>query len=269
MTTPLTDGRAVPIPSPGAIVLRRRRVGPVTVTEALHPPRTVLRPHAHATGTITLVLAGEFSERVGGTSPVVVRDGAVFRCAGCPHMDVFEATGVHALHLAGLQAHAPRREWLHAVTARLPVLALALLGELWRDDPSAALARESLVEEIVVEMRGEAARPEGGPSPPPWLVAAVEMLHDRSGDHVTIGDIATEVGVHRVTLAREFRRQFRTTPGHYLRRIRLRRALRAIALEHRPLPQAALRAGFYDQSHLTRWVRRETGTTPGRVSGRT
>ena len=61
---------------------------------------------------------------------------------------------------------------------------------------------------------------------------------------------------------RMFRRQMRLTPQHYLRRLRVRLACHALVTRGNPLAEIAAAHGFYDQSHLVREFRRETGVTP-------
>lgn len=69
-------------------------------------------------------------------------------------------------------------------------------------------------------------------------------------------------GLDRWTLARQFRAAYGTSPTRYrtMRQLDLaRRLLRA----GRPAAEAAMVAGFADQSHLTRMFKRAYGLTPG------
>lgn len=98
---------------------------------------------------------------------------------------------------------------------------------------------------------------------PPWLEVAVEALMDMAGDSgLQIRDVARLVGVHPVHLARIHRQHFGCSPGAALRRQRVARA--AALLPTTSLSEAALEAGFADQSHMTRAFRRDYGTTPAR-----
>jgi AraC family transcriptional regulator len=54
------------------------------------------------------------------------------------------------------------------------------------------------------------------------------------------------------------------TLGQYVRELRLEAAQAELAQGARPLAEVALRAGFSDQSHLTRALKRATGLTPAR-----
>jgi AraC family transcriptional regulator len=68
--------------------------------------------------------------------------------------------------------------------------------------------------------------------------------------------------VHRGHLARMFRRYYRTTPGEYVRRLRVERACQELKRTNRPLADVAAALGFFDQSHFSGVFRRHTGLTP-------
>jgi AraC family transcriptional regulator len=68
--------------------------------------------------------------------------------------------------------------------------------------------------------------------------------------------------VHSVHLARQFKRTFGWTVGDYVRRLRVEFVCQQLETG-KPLAELALRAGFSDQSHLTRIFKRFTGQTPG------
>lgn len=69
-------------------------------------------------------------------------------------------------------------------------------------------------------------------------------------------------GLDRWTLARGFRAAFGTSPSRFRVMRQLDRARRLIALGV-SLSEAALAAGFADQSHLSRQFKRAYGLTPG------
>jgi AraC-like DNA-binding protein len=69
-------------------------------------------------------------------------------------------------------------------------------------------------------------------------------------------------GLDRFTLARQFRRRIGTSPYHYLVMRRLDLARHRL-LAGMKLADAALSAGFADQSHFTRQFKRAFGVTPG------
>jgi AraC family transcriptional regulator len=88
------------------------------------------------------------------------------------------------------------------------------------------------------------------------------MLHDRFAEHLSMSELAAEVGVHPVHLARLFRKALHTTPGAYQRRLRADWVARELRTTDVPIPVLAARAGFTDQSHLGRVFRSITSESP-------
>ena len=80
---------------------------------------------------------------------------------------------------------------------------------------------------------------------------------------LSLADLADEAGLSRFQLIRGFAREVGATPHAYLTQARVLRARRLIAAG-RPLAEAALDAGFADQSHMTRAFVRQFGIAPGR-----
>lgn len=76
------------------------------------------------------------------------------------------------------------------------------------------------------------------------------------------GELASIADCHPVYLARVFRRRYGVSPGDYLRKRRLHRAVSLIA-RTRTLARAAASLGFVDESHLHRAFVAEFGMTPG------
>lgn len=100
---------------------------------------------------------------------------------------------------------------------------------------------------------------------PSWLRRARELLRDSClvpGPR-SVHDIARELDVHPVHLARRFRRHFDTTPGDYLRRCRLDRARALLRRSQASLADIATATGFTDQSHFTNAFRKTFGISPG------
>jgi AraC-like DNA-binding protein len=263
-------GCFAPLPVSDIRRLREQVVASVRVTEAWHPANGGSSLHAHGAPTISILLTGTFTEVLGPRSAEVASFHAIARAPGCPHANTFGNGGARVLHLeferGGIwDPTGPMPEWIRVRKPSLTALALALRGELAQSDTAAHLARESLVAEIVGEFRVARSGDRSGSAPPPWLRRVRELLHDRSHDHFTMTDISREIGVHRVTLAKEFRRHYRNTPAAYVRELRLNRALAAISFDDVSPGRAAVAAGFFDQSHLTRWLKRFAGTTPARM----
>lgn len=90
-----------------------------------------------------------------------------------------------------------------------------------------------------------------------------EDLMEVRGEPVRLRDLERRHGLDRFTLSRHFRRAFGVTPSRFilLRRLDLVRDLLRQGL---PLADAAIAAGFADQSHMARHFRATYGLTPGR-----
>ncbi len=89
-----------------------------------------------------------------------------------------------------------------------------------------------------------------------------DLLDDRLTESFTIAEAAHLLGVHPSHLVRAFSQAYGLPPHRYLTGRRVDRA-RHLLLEGRTPAEAAVEAGFHDQSHLTRHFRRVLGTTPG------
>jgi len=135
-----------------------------------------------------------------------------------------------------------------------------LLGELSKSDRGSVIAMESLTAEILAAMLDRQAFREGPPAPK-WLTEALEILEARFQEPLSLRAIAKEAGVHPIHFAAMFRRHYGCSAGEYMRRVRFEQL--SILLRQRvPLAEIALAAGFADQSHLTRFLKRQTGMTP-------
>ncbi|TGG91695.1 AraC family transcriptional regulator [Natronospirillum operosum] len=97
----------------------------------------------------------------------------------------------------------------------------------------------------------------------PNLKPVLEYLHDAPEMSVSLGDLARQADLSRFQLIRAFKAQLGITPHAYLSQLRVNQARRLIS-QGLPIAEAALAAGFSDQSHLNRVFRNQFGITPGR-----
>lgn len=124
-------------------------------------------------------------------------------------------------------------------------------------------AEEALLHTLVHLLRRHGTRRRRDAAPPPAVAAALRRLDAAPERPATLAELAALSGVSRFQLLRGFARAVGTTPHAYLVQRRVRLARRLLAAGHVPA-EAALRAGFADQSHLTRAFVRQFGTTPAR-----
>jgi AraC family transcriptional regulator len=135
-----------------------------------------------------------------------------------------------------------------------------------RDDLSIA-ALESILVALLEEL---SALPglEARSAAAPWLERVREQIEDEFQNRHTLESLARSAGVHRIHVAREFRRRFGCTVGHYIRQRRVEFACHRLTTSDDPLSEIALDAGFADQSHFTNTFRFLSGLTPGRFRAR-
>lgn len=95
----------------------------------------------------------------------------------------------------------------------------------------------------------------------PGLQRMIDFIRERHRDKVTLEDLAGVGRCSEMHVLRQFKVGMGMTPHRYLTQVRLEQARRLIGAGL-PLADAALQAGFADQSHLTRNFRRRYGVTP-------
>lgn len=122
---------------------------------------------------------------------------------------------------------------------------------------------QSLVLTLMHVLRHHGVRtPNVGRCSPP-VAKALRRLDAAPQEPVSLAELAALAGVSRFQLLRGFAREIGVTPHAYLIQRRVRVAQRWLAEGHSPA-EAAMEAGFSDQSHMTRAFVRQFGITPGR-----
>ncbi len=94
------------------------------------------------------------------------------------------------------------------------------------------------------------------------LATARELLHESMPDPPNLTELAASAGVTPFTLVRAFRSAYGMPPYAYLTHLRVEEARKLLRRGMAPT-EAALKVGFYDQSHLSRHFRRLVGVPPG------
>lgn len=95
------------------------------------------------------------------------------------------------------------------------------------------------------------------------LGRVVTYIDEHLDAPLTLDRLAEEAELSKFHFSRVFRRETGDSPWSFVRRARVERAKTLLERGESPAA-AAVEAGFYDQSHLTRVMKEVEGTTPGR-----
>lgn len=150
---------------------------------------------------------------------------------------------------------------------RLWTLLGLLSGEAERDPdgPGAALAREGLLDALLVELfRGHSSPSAVGKDPA--VLAVVERIERDYAEPLSLADLATTARVSRFELSRRFRRATGTSPYQYLLQVRCRRAAEQLARGRLSVTEAAFLVGFTDLGRFSRAFQRLYGWRPSAYS---
>lgn len=96
----------------------------------------------------------------------------------------------------------------------------------------------------------------------------IELCRKHTDDGgVNVNVIADMLNIDRSTLRRSVKRQLRTTPGTYLREMRIQQALTLLQTTDLSVAEIAEASGFINLSHFCRSIREVTGKPPGAYRG--
>jgi AraC family transcriptional regulator len=254
----------------GAREAREHDVGPFQLVDARFPAGERLERHTHERATLAVMLGGSFDLLIGGKRLACPPGTVLTEPAGESHANAIGAGGAHVL----VAQPDPAAELPRACVRVLDGVnhfegpAIARLGrrlsrELRDPDELTPLESHALaLEMLALAGRMELARARSG-DPPGWFRRVEQLVHDRFREPIRIEEVASEAGVHPAHLTRVFRSRYGTSPGRYVRRLRLEWAAQQLVTGTDPLGRVALRAGFADQAHFTRAFRRHWGLPPG------
>lgn len=235
----------------------------VDLRAATLPPEAV-EEHSHDVAHFILPLADGY--RSLARDPLTARTvfaagSAIYNPPGVVHRDCFDVAGGLFLSVS-VPADMPGGLDHPALLRGSAEIALHRLVGLSLD---AKEGDRLLVEDLSLTLTAAVA---DGHDPsrhaPDWLVTAAEIVADLATTQgLEIRDIAAQLAVHPVYLARAWRRHFGHSPGTAIRHRRADQAAVQIALGL-SLAEVAASAGYADQSHMTREYVQVFGLTPGK-----
>jgi len=246
----------------------RLELGGVVLTEIIHASGRKLPSHTHESAYFGLLLAGSYSERCTQRTADYDPFTIGFHPPALTHSDQVGACGSRMFCIELRDDYLDRTRKFLTAPRFVPDLCaseLTWLGlRLYR-----SFATETLGPLELQEICGDMLeRVSGAPlvdekARPQWLERALELLHERYRDSLTLEQIAAQLNVHPIHLSRVFRKRHGCTMAEFMNRKRVQFACRALASEWADLATVAADAGFADQSHFGRIFKSCTGQTPG------
>jgi len=251
--------------------LREREVAGLIATETRHPRHFRIPAHSHELHSFYVVLDGALTEFSRNSEWSLDGYSVVFTPAGHVHHNTFHGEGgrcflvefttawIERLNTPGLALDRPRV----VASTDVALLSRKLYRQFRDPEPGWPLLVEGLALEILAGFVRESHNSDAGEAPN-WLVQARDLLHDGFAERLNLAEVARQVGVHPVHLARTFRRHFRCTLGEYQRSLRVEYASRQLSTTQISLAEIAMASGFVDQAHFSRVFKDLTGWSPGR-----
>ena len=242
-----------------ASCLRPVSIGPFTIRRNRYEAGTSQRRHAHEYAGITLITSGSLEETTGGVTVHARALSLVTKPGDTEHADRFGTAGAQAIQIRfAPHIHDPgalaRWHWQHggpAVRRFLGVLCCLRAGSEHET--------ETAIYDLLAALRSTPVMPG---RPPRWLAQACDHIDALLPRAVRVQDIARTAGVHPVYLARQFRRFFGCSVTQHIAARRAQHAAQCMSNPALSLATVAQRAGYADQSHMTRALRAAIGITP-------
>lgn len=252
-------------------ILQTRCVANFRLVAVSYAPNQVLPLHSHEHAYVSVALCGAYLEQLGKSSWECTAGGTIFHAPGESHRNRFLERGARLLVLdieprfltdiadRGIVTDRPSA----SVNSYCMHLALRLDRALSESDPLSVMCAEGLSLELLSETLRRFREPRRGS--PDWLSRVREILHDRYREHLSLSELAGEVQVHPVHLARAFRKRYHCCVGDFIRQLRVEAASQELLRSNAPIAEIAARTGFTDQSHLSRILKRYAGISPGEL----
>jgi AraC family transcriptional regulator len=225
--------------------------------------------HTHENAHFCFIVSGKFEANLKDRKQLCPSQTMLYHPAGTTHDDHFCTAGGKFLTVS-LTTETNKKllaeiKFLDYSTdfkdSEISWLGKRICKELQSLDSLSPIVLESMANELLVY----AARSlDESDKPPAWLKSAWELIRDCCDKSITIAEIAEQVSVHPLHLARSFRKFFGCSPSEYLRKCRIEFASNLLVNSRKTLVEIALISGFADQSQFTRTFKQHTGTTPAK-----
>ena len=130
--------------------------------------------------------------------------------------------------------------------------------------PGYALRCRSELYVLLSEFLDEQMRSAAGGAAYEKTLPALHLMEARYADHLTLRELAAACALSETHFRRLFQQVYNAAPIDYLLDLRLKRADDLLMSGRCTVAEAALQAGFRDESYFCRCFRRRMGVSPGK-----
>lgn len=248
--------------------LTQRWTTGVCLTLCQYEANTRLPMHTHSNPGFFLLISGDHLEINPRRERLQPTSSMIYHEEDCPHENVIGPRGMVGLNISldrnwlkGLEINSGRERdgWsLEKPVAKRT--ALSVLAQL-------ALGDHQYIENAGLELLELMFGCQGAldPRPPKWLKDVRSRIEHGFQGELLLTQMAREVGVHPVYLARAFRKSYSCTFTEYVNQVRLFEALSRI-YQGMTIGDAAAECGFCDQAYLARVAKSRLGVSPSRIN---
>lgn len=251
-----------------AVPLRTdHRTGSFRIMVSRYAPDLRIDRHEHENASLCLALSGAYEEFLDRKSRRVEAGTLVYHPEGEAHANR-HLRAVTDLVTIELEASASKLanplspifdDGWHGKRPRLLPTMYRLIQTIETEPASPGLVIDDLVWEVI----GEVADHLHDDGRPKWLCEVRDYLEAGFATPPSLTELADMAGVHPAHLTRAFRMAFGSSIGVFIQRRQAAEALRLLPRLDLSLADISGRAGFSDQSHMTRRITAATGRPPG------
>jgi AraC-like DNA-binding protein len=233
-------------------------------------------PNAHRGVEIAWCGRGSAEYEIGGTVVILRPGAAIVIPADVEHTTSFHEPGSQArsIHVApaafdeardalgSRMAGARLMEGTVERPSPLAALGSLLAREAEDDRGDKALAVEALTDSVVAFAVRSNDDPGASPRHDPRVKRAVELIHDRYDEPLTIDELARTARMSRFHFSRLFRQETGKSPYRYLLDVRMARAAHLMRVRRCGVTEAAMSVGCTDLGRFGRMFRAAHGVRP-------
>ncbi len=250
--------------------MRSSREAGIVCHEVFYDSGVTLDAHGHNSCFIAFALDGRYRERACGSEFECLTRSIVVHPPGEEHAIFGSDSSLRCLIVELDPAEMRRRYDVHTPAALMridggPMAAILtnIYGECRHADVCSSLAIQGLVLQLLAGL-SRTDNGDGERGRPPWVDRVDEILQERFRLHLTLEEIADEVGASPARISAVFRRVYHRSIAEEQRRLRVEFARERLRDRDASLAEIAIEAGFSDQPHFSRAFKQVTGVTPAR-----